>query len=175
VALLLIVSGPPGAGKSTVSELVAGELGECVLVRGDRFFGFLTRGGIAPWLPEAGAQNEVVATAIAAATGAYVRGGYDTVVDSLIWPASLSKFLDAAGAEDGHYVVLCPPVEQCVHNVRTRLDHGFADDLVTKSLHAQFEEDLVPARQLITSWPDAPTETCTEILRRLRAGELSCR
>ena len=48
---LLIITGPPGAGKSTVSELVAARFDRCALVRGDTFFGFVARGYIDPWLP----------------------------------------------------------------------------------------------------------------------------
>ena len=49
---LLIVTGPPGAGKSTVAKLLAASMPRSVLVQGDAFFGFLANGAIDPWLPE---------------------------------------------------------------------------------------------------------------------------
>ncbi|MGJ0223762.1 hypothetical protein ACQUZK_10205, partial [Streptococcus pyogenes] len=77
---LLVVTGPPGAGKSTVAALLAGrtaragaavravEARPTVLVLGDDFFSLLGPGMVAPWLPEAHAQNAVVVDAAAAAT-----------------------------------------------------------------------------------------------------------
>ena len=57
---LLVVTGPPGAGKSTVAALVADRLPRSVLVEGDAFFAFVRRDAIEPWLPESHAQNEIV-------------------------------------------------------------------------------------------------------------------
>ena len=63
-ASLLVVTGPPGAGKSTVARLVSQRLDSSVLVEGDAFFGFMDQGAIAPWLAEADAQNEIVVGAV---------------------------------------------------------------------------------------------------------------
>lgn len=76
---LLIVTGPPGAGKSTVSELLVERREPSVLVAGDAFFQFLARGRIEPWLPESNEQNSVVTLAAGAATGRFVVGGFETV------------------------------------------------------------------------------------------------
>ena len=57
---LLAVTGPPGAGKSTVSRILGGRFDPSVVVEGDAFFAFLASGAIPPWLPEANAENEVV-------------------------------------------------------------------------------------------------------------------
>lgn len=79
MASLLVVTGPPGAGKSTVARILADRSERSVLVEGDVFFGFLARGAIEPWLPESKQQNEIVTRAAASAAGRYSSAGYMTV------------------------------------------------------------------------------------------------
>jgi dephospho-CoA kinase len=87
MAFLVVVTGPPGAGKSMAARALAGKFDRSVLVAGDAFFGFLARGAIAPWQPAAHRQNGVVVRAAAAATGRFVAGGYNTVYDGVLGPA----------------------------------------------------------------------------------------
>ncbi len=51
VALLIVVTGPPGAGKLTVARALASEFDRSALVEGEVFFAFIARGALAPWLP----------------------------------------------------------------------------------------------------------------------------
>lgn len=44
----MVVTGPPGAGKSTVARILADRVEPSVLVEGDSFFAFLARGAIPP-------------------------------------------------------------------------------------------------------------------------------
>jgi hypothetical protein len=86
-AEMLILFGPPGAGKSTVTD---------ALVRGFRFplsiytltiFGiFIKKGLIAPYLVEAHVQNQVVIDAVAFAGRSFPRGGYFVVLDGVVGP-----------------------------------------------------------------------------------------
>ena len=66
---LIVVTGPPGAGKSSVSEELAKRWTPSALVPGDAFFGMIKQGYILPWLPESRHQNTVIIEAAAAATG----------------------------------------------------------------------------------------------------------
>jgi len=52
VGELVIVTGPPGAGKSAVSEHLANGFTPSALVAGDSFFAMIKKGYILPWLPE---------------------------------------------------------------------------------------------------------------------------
>jgi AAA domain-containing protein len=153
---LLVVTGPPGAGKSTVARLLADRFDRSVLVAGDAFFGFLARGLVDPWLPEADPQNEIVARAAASATGHFSAGGYATVYDGVVGPWSLPAFAAATGLESLGYVILLPPVELCVERVLTRRNHGFGDEAATRRMHRQFAEAAIPARHVLHDPPRAP-------------------
>jgi len=80
------LTGPPGAGKTTVSRVLSGMFALSARVAGDDFFGFIDRGYLAPWTQAAHRQNEVVVSAAAAAAGLLVTGGYTVVYDGVVGP-----------------------------------------------------------------------------------------
>ena len=175
---LLIVTGPPGAGKSTVASLLAASVSPSVLVEGDRFFGFLAAGAIPPWLPESHHQNHVVTEAMALATGRFVRGGYCTVFDGVMGPWFLPTFVDMLGLEASErthsidYVILMPNVEQCIEHVRDRVDHAFTDESATRKMHLEFASATIDQRHVLVPGPMSADDVVAEIDVRRRAGSL---
>ena len=107
VGSLLVVTGPPGAGKSTVSVELANRTSPSVLVRGDDFYGFLAAGAIEPWLPGSGTQNEIVTEAAARAAGRFAED-YDTVYDGVVWPWFLPTFASVSGLATFDYSEILP-------------------------------------------------------------------
>jgi hypothetical protein len=170
---LLVVSGPPGAGKSTVARLLSAGFDTSVLVTGDSFFAFLDQGAIPPWLPGSAPQNDVVTEAAAAATGRFARGDYTVVYDGLIGPWYLPTFLRATALERLHYAILLPDEPTCVQRVRTRLGHGFADLPATRNMHAQFTAADIEPRHVLAPPSEDPAATVATIRQRLAAGELA--
>ena len=136
---LLIVTGPPGAGKSTAAARLVERRSPSVLVAGDEFFRFLRRGRIEPWLVESRRQNEAVTEAAGAASGRLAGAGYWTVYDGVVGPWFLPRFLAASGLPRCHYAVLLPDVGTCVDRVVNRVGHGFDDEAATRHMHAEFE------------------------------------
>ncbi|MEU8821081.1 hypothetical protein [Actinoplanes sp. NPDC048796] len=60
MSALLIIAGPPGAGKSTISSIASSRLSPSVLIRGDAFFRFLDQRKQEPWRAAAKEQNRTV-------------------------------------------------------------------------------------------------------------------
>ena len=67
----MIVTGPPGAGKTTTSRLLAEASERAVHLESDRFFRFIASGYVEPWRPESHAQNTVVMGIVARAAAGY--------------------------------------------------------------------------------------------------------
>src|SRR5918997_6739645 len=128
MASLLIVTGPPGAGKSTVAAPLADGVEPSVLMAGDDFFAFLPRGAIPPWRPGSDAQNETVTEAAGAAAGRFAAGGLATIYDGVVGPWFLPTFAAATGLDRLDYMILLPSVERCLERVATRIGHGFSDE-----------------------------------------------
>jgi gluconate kinase len=162
MASLILVTGPPGAGKSTVTRVLAARFDPSVLLEGDTFFSFLATGAIPPWLSEAGDQNDVVIQAAAAAAGRYVSGGYETVYDGVVGPWFLPTFVAASGLEFVHYVVLLPSIDECLTRIKTRQGHGFDDEGAARHMHQQFARAELDERYVLTGSPDQGVEDVAE-------------
>ncbi len=149
MAELLVVSGPPGVGKSTVARAIADQFDPSVLVVGDAFFGFVHSGFIPPWMPESDDQNAAVTEAAAAAAGRFVRHGFATVYDGVLGPWLLDRFLAVAAVLTADYVVLLPSLDRCLERIRTRRDHPFDDEVAAIDLHAQWTDAVIDGRQVL--------------------------
>lgn len=163
---VIVVTGPPGAGKSTVAALLVEQLTPSALVAGDDFFAFLRQGAIEPWLDAAHAQNTAVIRAAAAATGR-LADWCDVVYDGVVGPWFLDNFLDLLAVEAFHYAVLLPSLGTCLDRVRTRVGHGFTDQGAAEHMWRQFTDAALDRRHVVSDDGSSP-QALAERINALR-------
>jgi len=115
-AFLLIVSGPPGAGKTTVSRLVASRFEPSAVIESDWFWSTVVNGSVPPWETEAEHQNIAMLRASLSSASRFVDAGYVTVLDAHVGPwymPVVHEELRKVGVPVS-YVVLRPALEECI-------------------------------------------------------------
>ncbi|TDO52650.1 AAA domain-containing protein [Kribbella sp. VKM Ac-2527] len=163
-----LLTGPPGAGKTTVAELVATKAAKpMVHLTTDLYYRAIRTGFVAPYLPGAQRQNEVVIGAIVATVREYARGGYDVVVDGILGPWFLDPFRAAAARDDLalSYVVLRPDLETTLARAKQRAGNELKDVTAITGLHNAFADlgDL-EKHAIDTTYLDTE-RTATEVRR----------
>ena len=166
---VVVVTGPPGAGKSAAANHLVTMAARGVLLDGDGFFNSVKAGWVPPWLPESGTQNATVIDALGAAASRFARGGYLVIVDGIIGPWFLERF-SAEITAPLHYVVVRPNRHAAFARAAARPPRpGDSSESVTK-MYDEFESLGVYERCVIDNSMHLLDETVLDIAEGLERG-----
>lgn len=139
---VVIVSGPPASGKSSVAESLCARYDRTVHLQTDDFYDSIRMGYIRPWFSASDRQNIMVTRAAARAAAAYAEELFAVMIDGVIGPHLLPVYIEElrSAAVPVHLALLLPTLDETIRRGLEREATIRVQEAQLRQMHAQFIE-----------------------------------
>ncbi len=168
----IVITGPAGAGKSSVARLIVDDLERAALVELDRLWHQVVSGAPVPYWAggERDATRQFALLGVrnaAALVRNYAAAGYDAIVDGVFEePRELDVFLAALGGVEAHFVMLMPDEDELMRRDAQRPEDERMGER-SRELHRIFSRSGELRGMRIDSTGLSAEETAALVLERL--------
>jgi tRNA uridine 5-carbamoylmethylation protein Kti12 len=172
---IVIVTGPPGSGKTTVSALLAAGFDRAVHLESDELFHAIRSGYVKPWKPESHEQNDTVMRVVRDAAITFGEAGYLTVVDGILLPGWYFEWLTEELLRQGLEVsaaILQAPLDVCVVRAGRRAVEDLDPAAIEKIWHG-FAVLGPLERHVVDMHHRTPEAAARVVAERLERGALT--
>jgi hypothetical protein len=136
---IVILTGPPAAGKNTVGEALVSLRSSCALVDVDLLRWMLRRPHVAPWLNDEGVRQALLGIRNACGLGKqFAAYGCDVIILDFLWSYSLDAYQAGWPAARPIIIRLMPPESVCLQRNQSR--GQWLSDSEVKMLYSQMTQ-----------------------------------
>lgn len=90
---IYVLTGPPGVGKTTISEMLATKMQKSALIQGDAIYLMVKNGIVAPW-DDDGTFMDLFWDNVIALTKNFNERNISVILEYVIFPEQMSKFIE---------------------------------------------------------------------------------